>query len=219
MENKWRKSSYTDSRIEFIPVGSDRLYDEFNRLSSCRVTSYTWGQFFQRDIQLLGDKLSWHDLACLHPIIEFSICVAPRWDCASECRVGLIFSDGHHWECERTFPQWNDSKWHRLTYHYKEYQQFPTSVTVQLSGKDRQFWAGYYGVKFAQTRLRLLFHIDENKTNQESETIIEAKVEDEPRQNPQPEDAPDNLPVDEYFTHQDSSTVYSSSNDTDSDDG
>jgi hypothetical protein len=52
-DNNWRRSEYTDSQIEPIPIGSHRLYDEFNRLSPCRVTSYGVAQFFQRDVQLL----------------------------------------------------------------------------------------------------------------------------------------------------------------------
>jgi hypothetical protein len=51
-DNNWRKSKHTISQIEPVPIGSHRLYDEFNRLSPCRVTSYTRGQFFQRDVQL-----------------------------------------------------------------------------------------------------------------------------------------------------------------------
>ncbi|CAF2033032.1 unnamed protein product [Rotaria magnacalcarata] len=216
-ENKWTKSQNTNSQVEFIPRGSNRLYDEFNRLSICRVTSYTWGKFIQRDIQLLSNKLSWNDIACLHPIIEFSVCVAPRWDCASEYRICLIFSDEHRWECERTFPQWNDSKWHRLTYLYRHYEHFPTSVTVHLSGKDRQGWAGFYGAKFAQTRIRLLFDTDENESNQENETIIEPQIETEINQDPQPEPVPDNLPIDDGVVHQNSTTLYSSFNESDSD--
>ena len=68
-ENKWRKSRYSNSQIEFIPLGSHRLCDEFNRLSPCRVTSHTWGEFFQRNIQLLSKKYSWNDVSYL-PMIK-----------------------------------------------------------------------------------------------------------------------------------------------------
>lgn len=61
-ESKWRKAYNTRSRLEPIPCGSDRLYDEFNRLSVCRVTSYTWANFFQRNIPILSNKLSWNDV-------------------------------------------------------------------------------------------------------------------------------------------------------------
>ena len=109
----------------------------------------------------------------------------------------LIFSDGHQWKCERAFPQWNDRKWHRLTYHYGQYKDFPESMTVCLSGKDRQFWAGFYGTKFAQTRVHLLYRIDGNEANEENETILEPRDEDQFIPRPTPESMPDNLPVDE----------------------
>jgi hypothetical protein len=51
-DNNWKKSKDTKSQIELIPIGSHRLYDEFNRLSPCRVTSHRMGEFFQRDVQL-----------------------------------------------------------------------------------------------------------------------------------------------------------------------
>jgi hypothetical protein len=51
-DNNWTKSEYSVSQIEPIPLGSHRLYDEFNRLSPCRATSYTKAKFFQRNVQL-----------------------------------------------------------------------------------------------------------------------------------------------------------------------
>jgi hypothetical protein len=51
-DNKWSRSKHADSQIEPVPAGSHRLYDEFNRLSPCRATSYTTAHFFQRDIRL-----------------------------------------------------------------------------------------------------------------------------------------------------------------------
>jgi len=46
---------------EEIPIGCDRLYDAFGRISSCYATSYFWGEFIRDDIQLLRkgeDKVS-----------------------------------------------------------------------------------------------------------------------------------------------------------------
>lgn len=64
-ENKWTKSKRTNSQIEPIPFGSHRLYDEFNRLSPCRVTSYTLGEFFQRDVQLPCPGSGFNDVSDL----------------------------------------------------------------------------------------------------------------------------------------------------------
>lgn len=134
-------------------------------------------------------------------MIEFSICIAARWDCGARCSVSLDFSDGHHWECSEIIPQWNDRKWHRLIYRYGEYEQFPTLVTVCLTGSDTQGWAGFYGMKFAQARLRLLLRTNENGTNNESKVDIEPKAEDELNQDPTPDPLPDNIPIDENSQH------------------
>lgn len=48
-------------------------------------------------------------------------------------------------------------------------------MTVHLAGKDSQFWEGFYGVKFAQTRLQLLFNRNGNETNDETEAVIEPR--------------------------------------------
>ena len=53
-------------------------------------------------------------------------------------------------------------------------------MTVRLTGRDTQSWAGFYGIKFAQTRLRLVMRSDPSAGNEESETIIEPKADEEP---------------------------------------
>jgi hypothetical protein len=53
-DRNWRKSKDAQSQIERIPIGCDRLYDEFNRLSPCRVTSHVPAEFTQRGVQLLS---------------------------------------------------------------------------------------------------------------------------------------------------------------------
>lgn len=84
-----------------------------------------------------------------------------------------------------------------MTYRYGEYDQFPSTVNVRITGRDTQFWAGYYGSKFAQTRLRLVLRTDDNTMNTESAVVIEPRAEDELI--PEPEASPyqDNLPIDE----------------------
>ena len=53
-DSQWRKSRLLYSQIERLPIGCDRLYDEFQRLSPCRATSYLAQKFTQRDVQLLA---------------------------------------------------------------------------------------------------------------------------------------------------------------------
>ncbi|CAF1387372.1 unnamed protein product [Adineta steineri] len=196
-DKKWFKSRRTESKIELVPIGSYRLYDEFNRLSPCRVTSYTLAQFFQRDIQLPCEGPGSNDFAKLRPIIEFSVCVAPRWDAGSECQIKLDFSDGHKWQHAKVFPQWSPRNWHKIIYRYGQYEDFPSLVTVMIAGKDTQLWGGFYGTKFAQTHLRLLFRTSENELNTENVEVIEPKIEDEPSKEPVPNTLEDNLPIDQ----------------------
>lgn len=53
-------------------------------------------------------------------------------------------------------------------------------MTVQVIGRDTQGWAGFYGVKFAQTRLRLVIRPSDAAGNEKIETIIEPKLDEEP---------------------------------------
>ena len=133
----------------------------------------------------------------MRPVIEFSICIAARWDCGSQCSIALLFSNGHRWLYEKTIPQWNDAKWHRVVYRYGNYEQFPKSVTVSFTGRDTQGWAGFFGIKFAQARLHLLLRTDDNGTNEENEVCIEPNVEDEPNRDSDADELPDDLPIDE----------------------
>lgn len=124
--------------------------------------------------------------------------MAARWDCGSRCALSLSFSDGHKWHHEKRFPQWNDQKWHRIIYRYGQYTQYPSSVDVSITGSDTQFWAGFYGIKFAQARLRLLLRTNENQTNEESVVIIEPKEGDEFEQAVERETEVDDIPVESF---------------------
>ncbi len=146
-------------------------------------------------------------------MIEFSICVAARWECGSRCSISLLFSDRHHWQCKKVFSQWNDQKWHRLTYRYGQYEQFPSLVTICLDGRDTQFWRGFYGIKFAQARLHLLLRTNENETNAESAVVIEPKAKDELIEHSELPPIPDNLPIDGNS----SSTLLTSKDDNEND--
>lgn len=48
----------------------------------------------------------------------------------------------------------------------------PSHVAIYLKGKDRQFWAGQYGAKFAQIKLRLVLREEQQAENQELEEVL-----------------------------------------------
>lgn len=106
-------------------------------------------------------------------MIEFTVCIAGRRDCPSECSIELCFSDGHVWQYQRSFVN-GDCQWHRIIYRYVAYpkKQMPSHVSLLLKGKDRRYWAGAYGTKFAQIKLRLALRKEDETENQESEEIF-----------------------------------------------
>ncbi len=111
-------------------------------------------------------------------MIEFSVCVAARWDCASRYNLELHFSNDHIWTYQNSFSN-GENKWHRITYRYMNYpsNEMPEYVSICLKGKDQQFWAGNYGTKFAQMKLRLALRGENEMENQESdETLIEPEI-------------------------------------------
>ena len=111
----------------------------------------------------------------INPVIEFTVCIAGRWDCSSICNLRLSFSDKHAWDYQHLFTN-GDRQWHRITYRYINYpeNQMPSHVTIYMRGKDQRFWAGNYGTKFAQIKLRLALRKEDERENQELEEIITA---------------------------------------------
>lgn len=85
----------------------------------------------------------------------------------------MEFSDDHYWNYQRSFSN-GDCQWHCITYRYMAYpeNQMPSDVTIIMRGKDQRFWAGNYGAKFAQIKLRLALRKEDESENQESEEII-----------------------------------------------
>lgn len=50
----------------------------------------------------------------------------------------------------------------------------PSHVSLTLKGKDRRYWAGAYGAKFAQIKLQLALREEHETENQQlEETLIE----------------------------------------------
>ncbi|CAF3501698.1 unnamed protein product [Rotaria socialis] len=161
---------------EETPVGSDLLYDEFGLVSSCYATSYAWGQYQRDNVQLL--RKGEEKLISINPVIEFTVCVAGRWDCSSICNLELCFSNGHEWKYQRSFSN-GDCQWHRLIYRYVNYRpnEMPSHVSIILKGKDQRFWAGNYGAKFAQIKLRLALRQENETENQEfEETMLNSHI-------------------------------------------
>ncbi|CAF1538217.1 unnamed protein product, partial [Adineta ricciae] len=170
-DDQWIKTNFS---LEKIPDGCEPLYDEFNQIVPAWATSYQLGTFKQDHVKLFDDTQS--PLLSLHPVIEFSVCIAARKDCGAKATLSLTFSDGHVWNCKREYKQWNDGRWHRITYRYSQYKTLPTDVTVVMQGCDTKYWAGYFGMKFAQPCLQLVLNNGtQDKTPKETDVIIKSR--------------------------------------------
>lgn len=100
--------------------------------------------------------------------------MAARWDCSSTCDIELSFSNRHQWRHQCSFNN-GEQQWHRITYRYMSYpkNRMPSRVSIHMQGKDLRFWAGNYGTKFAQIRLRLLLREEHRETDEAlDETLI-----------------------------------------------
>lgn len=112
-------------------------------------------------------------MVSINPVIEFTVCIAGRRDCSSICHLELNFSNSHIWNYQRTFSN-GDCHWHRITYRYVDYlkEEMPSHVSIVLKGKDSRFWAGHYGTKFAQIKLKLALRQENENENQVFEETI-----------------------------------------------
>lgn len=157
--------------VEKIPIGCDILYDAFKQISPCYVTSYEWASYELANIPLI--RQGQEKVPELRTMIEFSICTAGRWDCSYRYKLKLSFSNGHIWNYNKDVND-GDNRWHRITYRYGGYLkgQQPPKVSMEIHGRDGRYWAGNYGTKFAQIRLRLVLRDENNQVEEENEEIL-----------------------------------------------
>lgn len=87
------------------------------------------------------------------PLINISDWYAPRWDCGCEYKIKVELLNQRKkpirkFEPETIyFEQWNDQEWNQITHVFKNYGPGVRYVRFMHGGKDRQFWAGWYGIR------------------------------------------------------------------------
>ncbi|KAK7915808.1 hypothetical protein WMY93_011569 [Mugilogobius chulae] len=76
-----------------------------------------------------------------------------RWDCACQYTIKVELLNKNK-KCLQTFEpetvifeQWNDQQWHSMTHVFKNYGPGVRYVRFIHGGQDRQFWAGWYGIR------------------------------------------------------------------------
>ena len=95
----------------------------------------------------------------LAPEIEVKENYTERFDCASEygLKVYLVGSDftvKDKFVFSETMPQWGDAKWKLVQHSFKV--KYPVRYLIFYHyGKDRQNWAGNYGIKMTNGSVKI----------------------------------------------------------------
>ncbi|GMT34597.1 hypothetical protein PFISCL1PPCAC_25894 [Pristionchus fissidentatus] len=153
------ENSWTRMIVEEIPS------DEHPEISRCIATSHSWGGRLVT-IDLVKEGVPEWLLDHVRPRIVVSEMVRPRFDCASVYRMlAQLLEEGEDangrgaplQRCravERTWPQWDPAKWERVEVEFDGYPAGMRKIAVGSEGKDKQYWRGNYGAKFANLQIR-----------------------------------------------------------------
>lgn len=138
------------------------------RVDACLATSYGWcHRFFEIDLVKAGiDPWILDNVRPVITVREMNIC---RRDCAAlyELQVQLLCESEmfdrnvilpRFKKYTKSWPQWQGGlQWETTEFTLTEYPRGVRRVAVLTSGKDEQFWEGYYGSKFANTEVVVSF--------------------------------------------------------------
>ncbi|GMR34139.1 hypothetical protein PMAYCL1PPCAC_04334 [Pristionchus mayeri] len=160
---KFSDEPYASMKVEEPPQGTVPHPD----IVRCFATSHQWGQRCAT-VHLTKEGLPEWLLDHVRPRIVVSELVAPRFDCASEYHLhAQLLRAGEPFDTraktgnrvrvvEKEWPQWtNPAHWERVETIFEDYPAGMRTLTVISRGKDRQFWAGNYGAKFANLQVRI----------------------------------------------------------------
>uniref|UniRef100_A0A8C6V0I5 Si:dkey-147f3.4 n=1 Tax=Neogobius melanostomus TaxID=47308 RepID=A0A8C6V0I5_9GOBI len=95
------------------------------------------------------------------PAIKISDWYAARWDCACEYTIKVELLNQKKKSIQTFEPetvhieQWSDQQWHQMTHVFKNYGPGVRYINFVHGGKDSQFWAGWYGVRLADSSVEI----------------------------------------------------------------
>ncbi|XP_032833184.1 F-box only protein 6-like [Petromyzon marinus] len=128
------------------------------------VSSYNWcGK--EQVVSLLAEGL-WVELLDEHqPHITVSDWYAARWDCGCvyELSVTLLAEDKSRVLARfdhkpKPIPQWSDACWNQVSHVFRDYGPGVRYLRFEHSGKDTQFWAGWYGARMTNSSVTVGMH-------------------------------------------------------------
>jgi hypothetical protein len=100
-------------------------------------------------------------IAKIEPKIRIFENYAARFDCGSSYKLVVKLLDKNYEKIdefiyEDTIQQWNDGEWMSIE-HVFEKTSNVRYISYGHTGKDTQFWAGYYGIKISNSSVQILF--------------------------------------------------------------
>ncbi|XP_029290850.1 F-box only protein 6-like [Cottoperca gobio] len=129
------------------------------------VTSYRMCRKSQLiDLEAEGYNSSFMDH--FQPAIRISDWYAPRWDCGSEYVICVELLDHRKKPVQMfapdtvEFEQWNDQKWNQMTHVFQNYGPGVRYISFTHGGKDRQYWAGWYGIRITDSCVEICPALD-----------------------------------------------------------
>ncbi|KAM7411484.1 hypothetical protein PAMA_021462 [Pampus argenteus] len=127
------------------------------------VTSYQMCMKSQLiDLKAEGYNSSFMDH--FQPDIKVSDWYAPRWDCGSEYQIRVELLNQRKKPVQIfapkkvNFEQWNDQKWNQMVHVFQNYGPGVRYVRFIHGGKDKQFWAGWYGIRVTDSSVEICAH-------------------------------------------------------------
>ncbi|XP_069466026.1 F-box only protein 6-like isoform X2 [Ambystoma mexicanum] len=88
-----------------------------------------------------------------------SFSYAARYDCGCQYEVCVQLLSEDFIVLQEFCPepvlidQWSDAKWRQMSHTFRNYGPGVRHIKFQHGGKDRQFWAGWYGVRVTSSSL------------------------------------------------------------------
>nr|XP_020467512.1 F-box only protein 6-like [Monopterus albus] len=91
---------------------------------------------------------------------------APRWDCASEYEICVELLDSSKNPVKVfapdkvCFEQWGSQQWNEMTHVFRDYGPGVRYIRFTHGGQDRQFWAGWYGIRVTDSCVEICPAVD-----------------------------------------------------------
>ncbi|RXN11256.1 F-box only 6-like isoform X3 [Labeo rohita] len=97
----------------------------------------------------------------MQPHIKISDWYTARTDCGSEYHICVELLDWRRnpitiFQPEKAiFSYGNDEPWCQMTHVFKDYGPGVRFIRFTHGGKDRQFWAGWYGIRVTNSSVEI----------------------------------------------------------------